>query len=96
MEIFTFTKYEDLWWKDRMAFLFWKGNNGISDIHLICSPGEGSNVLENRFPEARRDHRSSWGAYTRQRIMVRRVMIGCWFMGLVAKEIPFTGKIYLG
>ena len=48
--------------------------------------------LENRFLEARRDHKPSWGAYTRQGIMVGRVRIGCWFMGLVAKVISYTGN----
>ena len=82
--------------KDGFPFLEGEFHNGIYKIPWICSPSEGSNILENRFLEARRDHRSSWGAYTKQNIMVCRVMIGCWFMGLVAKEIPFPGKIYLG
>ena len=59
--------------KDGFPILERKLHNGYFAIHLICSPGEGSNILENRFLEARRDHRSSWGAYTRQSIMVCRV-----------------------
>ena len=50
-KISIFPKYEDLWWKGSMAFLFWKGefHNGNYDIHLSGSWDEGSNIFGNRF-----------------------------------------------
>ena len=51
MKLLTFPKYENLWWRERMAFLFWKGNFIMEkgDIHLRGSGGEGSNIFGNRF-----------------------------------------------
>ena len=48
--------------------------------------------LGTGFLEVRGDSIPSWGAYTMQGIMVGRVRIGCWFMGLVAKVISYTGN----
>ena len=55
----------------------YKGN---FDIHLRDSGGEGGNGFGNRFSWCQGNHHSSWGAHTRQGIIVCRVRTGCWFM----------------
>ena len=51
MKISTFPKYEDLWWKGRVAFLFWKGSfiKEKYDIYLRDSGGEGGNGFGSKF-----------------------------------------------